>query len=125
MGLREIGNYLYKEKRKKLNLPVIEFDSALSLFAICVAAHELAEQVRTGFHCKSLPHTVAPVPDHPGSHVIVTFASIAPVKEFIAALSELSTCVAGQFLGQLVSSLGKRATRPTGHAEQELASLNG
>ena len=74
---------------------MIEFVAALSLFAICVAAHDLAEQTRTGFHCNVLPHTVAPVPVHPGSHVIITLASIAPVKESVAALLEFNTCVAG------------------------------
>ena len=91
------GNWkLFEIKnKKKLDLPVIEFVSALSLFAICVAAHDLAEQTRIGLHFKFVPHTVVPEPDHPGSHVIVTLASIIPVKESVAALSELSTCVAG------------------------------
>ena len=75
--------------------PVIDFASDLSLFATCVGVHVLAEQTRTGFHCKSLPQTVAPEPDHPESHVTVTLASIIPVIESVAALSELSTCVAG------------------------------
>ena len=74
--------------------------SALLLFAICVAAQDLPEQTRTGLHCKSLPHTVVPEPDHPGSHVIITLASILPVKEFIVALSELSTFVAGHAHGK-------------------------
>ena len=91
------GNWkLFERKnKKKLDLPVIEFVSALSLFAICVAAHDLAEQTGIVLHCKFVPHTVVPEPDHPGSHVIVTLASIIPVKESVAALSELSTCVAG------------------------------
>ena len=91
------GNWkLFERKnKKKLDLPVIEFVSALSLLAICVAAHDLPAQTIAGFHFKSLPHTVVPEPDHPKSHVIVTLASIIPVKESVAALFEFNTCVAG------------------------------
>ena len=52
--------------------------------------------------------------------------AIAPVE----ALSEFNTCVGGQKFSQivsLVSSLGTKEllAKPTGHAEQELASING
>ena len=93
-------NVLYRNKKYISDLPVIEFMSALLLFAICVAAQDLPEQTRTGLHCKSLPHTVVPEPDHPGSHVIITLASILPVKESVAALLEFITRVAGQELSE-------------------------
>ena len=87
---------LKPRKTKNTYVPVIDFASDLSLFATCVGVHVLAEQTRTGDHNSPLPQTVAPVPDHPESHVTVTLASIIPVIEFVAALSEFGTCVDGQ-----------------------------
>ena len=109
------------EKIVIIYVPVIEFATDLSLFATCVAAQELAVQVRTGFHTLSESHTVVPEPVHPSLHVTIMLVSITPETEPVAALSLFSTCVGrhtGRHVDAVPAAAAKERAYPVLHALQ-------